>query len=244
MKEAIVNCFAALTEKLEVARSDFVVNAEAVKGLIAVLGSEPQLTTLQLAAFDLLRSLGRAQLAKKKILRSEFHEMKVNFVDRVCKQFIMCSAPEQTTDFELAIKMQTTVLRVINNFGLDFKQFIEYQEVVAEIMRLVVQSKSPAVQRVAIMTLKNLNFETSLSERSSLEKNMTGDFLLGVLKAQEQLRDQVLLIIKQMFRRLESFKTGSLELTDNICFLSSPLKVTQFMALIASVFNEADEALA
>ena len=33
-KEAIVQCFAALTEKLEDARSEFVVNAKAVDGLI------------------------------------------------------------------------------------------------------------------------------------------------------------------------------------------------------------------
>ena len=38
-KEAIVQCFAALTEKIEDARSDFVVNSEAVHALVAPLRS-------------------------------------------------------------------------------------------------------------------------------------------------------------------------------------------------------------
>lgn len=45
-KEAIVQCFAALTEKLEDARSEFVVNAKAVNGLIQLLASEPKISTL------------------------------------------------------------------------------------------------------------------------------------------------------------------------------------------------------
>ena len=91
-KEAIVQCFAALTEKLEDARSEFVVNTKAVGGLILLLTSEPKLTTLQLAAFDLLRSLGRSKLAKKKILRERFHDKRVDFVERVSKQFIICTS--------------------------------------------------------------------------------------------------------------------------------------------------------
>lgn len=80
VKEAIVDCFAALTEKLEDARADFVMNDSAILGLVEVLGSDAKLTKLQLAAFDLLRSLGRAKLTKKKILREKFTEKKINFV--------------------------------------------------------------------------------------------------------------------------------------------------------------------
>lgn len=85
LKEAIVVCFAALVEKLEDARTDFVMNRQAMLGLVEVVGSEPKLTRLQLAAFDLLRSLGRAKLSKKKILREKFTERKINFVHRVTK---------------------------------------------------------------------------------------------------------------------------------------------------------------
>ena len=78
-----------MTEKYEDARLEFVQNAEAIAGLIQVIGLEPKLSTLQLAAFDLLRSLGRAKLAKKRILREKFTEKKVNFVERVSKQLML-----------------------------------------------------------------------------------------------------------------------------------------------------------
>ena len=91
--------------------------------------------------------------------------------------------------------MQLTVLRVINNFGLDFKQFVENEALLAAIINLV-SCKTPIVQRDAIMTLKNLNFEASVAERAMLEKQLTGDFLMRTLREQVELRDQVLLIIK------------------------------------------------
>lgn len=80
-----MQCFASLTEKLEDTRSEFVVNSSNITGLGMLLMAEPKLSTLQLAVFDLLRSLGRAKLAKKKILREVLHEKKVPLVDRVCK---------------------------------------------------------------------------------------------------------------------------------------------------------------
>ena len=58
-------------------------------GLIELIGTKPELTTLQLAAFDMLKSLGRAKLIKKKILRERFIDKKINFVDRVSKQFLL-----------------------------------------------------------------------------------------------------------------------------------------------------------
>lgn len=85
LKESIVSCFAALTEKLEEARSEFVQNTDAVLGLVQVISTEPKLTRLQLSAFDLLRSIGRAKLAKKKILRDCFTNNSINFVQRISK---------------------------------------------------------------------------------------------------------------------------------------------------------------
>ena len=62
--------------------------------------------------------MGRAKLAKKKIIREKFTEKRINFVDRISKQFLLCPEAGQET---LATKMRLMVLRVINNFGLDFK---------------------------------------------------------------------------------------------------------------------------
>ena len=129
LKEVTIMCFAALTEKSEGARGDLVQNSEVVLALVEVLSSEAQLTTLQLAAFDLLRSIGRARLAKKRILRELFTEKKLNFVDRVSKQFLMAcerasTVDKTSADHKLALQMRLMTLRVINNFGVDFKQFI------------------------------------------------------------------------------------------------------------------------
>ena len=93
-------CFAALTEKNESARGDLVQNEAVVLALVEILGSEARPTTLQLAAFDLLRSIGRARLAKKRILRERFTEKKFNFVDRVSKQFLMACEQASTLDRE------------------------------------------------------------------------------------------------------------------------------------------------
>ena len=60
-------------------------------GLVELIGTEPEITTLQLAAFDLLKSLGRSKLIKKKILRERFTDKKINFVDRVSKQFLLAA---------------------------------------------------------------------------------------------------------------------------------------------------------
>lgn len=127
-------CFAALTEKNEAARGDLVQNEAVVLALVEILGSEARLTTLQLAAFDLLRSIGRARLAKKRILRERFTEKKLNFVDRVSKQFLMACEQASTLDrdsqdYKLALQMRLMSMRVINNFGVDFKQFISKDQV-------------------------------------------------------------------------------------------------------------------
>lgn len=84
-KQCIVACFAVLTEKIEDARSEFVQNSAACVGLVELIGQEAEMTSLQLAAFTLLVSLGRAKLIKKKILRERFIDKKINFVDRVSK---------------------------------------------------------------------------------------------------------------------------------------------------------------
>ena len=53
------------------------------------------------------------------------------------------------------------LLRVINNFGLDFKKFIDKEGVVERIIHLVQNAESVGVKRDAIITLKNLNFEAT-----------------------------------------------------------------------------------
>ena len=100
-KRCIVQCFAALTEKLEDARTELVQNTQACGGLVDLIGSEPELTILQLSAFDLLKSLGRAKLIKKKILRERFIDKKINFVERVSKQFLL-TADEGSAKTQLA----------------------------------------------------------------------------------------------------------------------------------------------
>ena len=80
----ILQCYTALNEKLEDARSDFVQSKESCLGLIEVVGEDAKLSQVQLCAFDLLKSLGRAKLTKKKILIERFTDRKVQFYDRVC----------------------------------------------------------------------------------------------------------------------------------------------------------------
>ena len=166
MKQAIVECFAALTEKIEDARSCFVTNEDAVLGLIEVVGEEPRLPGLQLAAFDLLRSLGRAKLTKKKILREKFTEKKINFVQRVSKQLLLCDGEEESSSVaDMARQMRHMTIRVINNFGIDFKQFIFREEVMDKLVEIVSDKQAHTVERRdALMTFKNLSFEASDAE--------------------------------------------------------------------------------
>ena len=195
LKECMVTCFAALTEKLEEARLEFAQNDEAIHGLVEVIGNEPKLSTLQLAAFGLLRSMGRAKLAIKKVLSEKFEEQKVKFVQRISQQLLITSEkPEETA---LARKMRHMVVRVINNFGLDFKQFV-YEEKVLEKLVEIIRSdtSSKTERRDAIIAIKNLNFETSSAERIEMERTISCNMLLELLRTEEDLRDQLLLIIK------------------------------------------------
>ena len=58
--------------------------------------------------------------------------------------------------------MRLTTLRVINNFGLDFKQFIAKEEVLKKIVAIIKSDASSLVeQRDAMMTLKSLSYEVS-----------------------------------------------------------------------------------
>ena len=58
--------------------------------------------------------------------------------------------------------MRLTTLRVINNFGLDFKQFIGKEEVLKKIVSIIRNDNGNLVeQRDAIMTLKSLSYEVS-----------------------------------------------------------------------------------
>lgn len=57
----------------------------------------------------------------------------------------MCTKVEKSVDVELKQKTLLMVLRVINNYGLDFKQFIEKEEVVERIIDLVQKAENLSV---------------------------------------------------------------------------------------------------
>ena len=57
----------------------------------------------------------------------------------------MCTKVEESVDVELKQKTLLMVLRVINNYGLDFKQFIEKEEVVERIIDLVQKAENLSV---------------------------------------------------------------------------------------------------
>ena len=63
-------------------------------GLVEIIGNDSEMTPLHLAAFDLLRSLGRAKLAKKRIIRECLNQNKITFHERVSKQFLLCYKEE------------------------------------------------------------------------------------------------------------------------------------------------------
>lgn len=98
------------------------------------------------------------------------------------------------------------------------------------------------------MTLKSLNFEANETERTEIEKVMTSDFLIKVLRERSSLRDQALLIIKTKFQRLELLsspgsKLSETDLAQEIPFLSTPVKVDQFFTILTQVFEEAHKCL-
>lgn len=60
----------------------------------------------------------------------------------------------------------------------------------------MINSDTCKIKRDAIMTLKNLSYELTTSERADLEKIITDDFIIDVVRNQDAIRDQALLIIK------------------------------------------------
>ena len=102
---------------------------------------------------------------------------------------------EDESDQILADKMCLMTLRVINNFGLDIKQFVYKSEVLEKIVEMI-NSDTCKLKRDAIMTLKNLSYELTPGERLELEKIVTDDFIIDVVRNQDSIRDQALLIIK------------------------------------------------
>lgn len=94
--------------------------------------------------------------------------------------------------------MRQVTLRVINNFGLDFKQFISKEDVLRKIVTIVKSDEySQSEQRDAIMTLKSLACEAAETHLAELEKIVTSEFLIEVLESKPGLRDQALIMIKQ-----------------------------------------------
>ena len=79
--------------------------------------------------------------------------------------------------------MRLMSIRVIGNFGLDFKQFIQREEVLEKLVEIVKGDKFTEVERRdALTALKNLQFEASEADQARLEKVVTCEFLLEVIK--------------------------------------------------------------
>ena len=75
--------------------------------------------------------------------------------------------------------MRLMAIRVINNFGLDFKYFFYREEVLYKLVEIIENDSYCKVEkRDAIMTLKNLNFEASPAERAEIDRKVTFDFLV------------------------------------------------------------------
>ena len=60
----------------------------------------------------------------------------------------------------------------------------------------MINSDTCKMKRDAIMTLKNMSYELTTGERGELEKIITDDFIIDVVRNQDSIRDQALLIIK------------------------------------------------
>lgn len=87
--------------------------------------------------------------------------------------------------------MRMITVRVINNYGVDFKQFV-YREEVLDHLKDIINDDAKyhrVERRDAIMTLKNLCFGASDAEQAEIEKKVTSEFLLSVLKDRPELRD-------------------------------------------------------
>jgi len=77
--------------------------------------------------------MGRAKLAKKKIIRECFTEKGINFVQRVSKQLLLTEGESS----ELAGQIRLMTIRVINNYGLDFKQFVYREDVLDKLVEII-----------------------------------------------------------------------------------------------------------
>ena len=72
---------------------------------------------------------------------------------------------ESGENTDLVRKMRLITIRVINNFGIDFKQFVYREELMEKLVEIVNDPESHGVEkRDAIMTLKNLCFGASEAE--------------------------------------------------------------------------------
>ena len=95
------------------------------------------------------------------------------------------------------------------------------------------------------MTIKNLSFEATTSETDIIEKVVTCEWLVSLLRTEAFLRSQVLILLKQKFRRLELMSASLRQeqegfdyLGKELPFLNTERKIKDFLALLASIFNE------
>ena len=87
---------------------------------------------------------------------------------------------------KLATKIRQAALRVINNFGMDFKTFLQNKDALDVIKELLVDdvaAKAGIVeQRDAILTLKSLSFKANQAQMVTFDKIFSDDLLIRILK--------------------------------------------------------------
>ena len=87
---------------------------------------------------------------------------------------------------KLASKIRQAALRVINNFGMDFKTFLQNKHALEVIKELLVDDETTKAsiveQRDAILTLKSLSFKANQAQMVTFDKIFSDDLLIRILK--------------------------------------------------------------
>ena len=87
---------------------------------------------------------------------------------------------------KLATKIRQAALRVINNFGMDFKTFLQNKIALEVIKELLVDDETTQAsiveQRDAILTLKSLSFKANQAQMVTFDKIFSDDLLIRILE--------------------------------------------------------------